>query len=238
MRHRRRVIIIPARGSSERLHKKNLVHIHGKPLLSYTIRKSQKWNKFDELYVNSEDDEILRCAEDLGAQTYRRPVALATGAAGVIDVVKEQITSMGLAGETIVGILLTTCPLCSIQDLEDAYQLFVKNGCKCPVVSVTKYEKAPEQAFVINDQGKLVPKFPEAYSLKSQYHQDAYRYNTGIIFSTAGVLMNQVDLIGDNAIPYVMPFERSIDIDYSYHVGLVEILLIHQEEGDLYNANI
>ena len=99
------------------------------------------------------------------------------------------------------------------------------------MVSVTKYEKSPEQALLINEQGRLYPKYPDQYTSRSQDHGHAYRYNTALIFNTAGAFAKQKDIVGLNSIPYVMPFERSIDIDYAYHIELVEILLKQQGKG-------
>jgi len=228
----KRIAIIPARGGSKRVPGKNLVEIHGKPLLAYTIETALKWNRFDEVYVNSENQAILMCGSKFGARTYKRPYELSIDKAKVLDVVKEQISTMRLNHDVVVGLLLPTCPLCSNTDLEAAYTLFTENEGKAAVVSVTEYEKAPEQALIINKDGLLSPKYPEQYSSKSQDHDYAYRYNTALIFNLAGSFLKQTDIIAKDSIPYIMPYDKSIDVDYDYQVKLIEILISHNKYND------
>jgi|ETNmetMinimDraft_20_1059909.scaffolds.fasta_scaffold45240_2 CMP-N-acetylneuraminic acid synthetase len=224
------IAIVPARSNSKRLRNKNVLEINKKPLIAYTIERALLWGDFDAIYINSEDDNILKIGEKYGAITYKRPIDLAFDTAKVIDVIKEQIHSMCLADDTIITILLPTCPLRTTDDLKAAYSLFVNNHRHNPVVSVTKYEKSPSQSFVINVKGHLVPLYPESYSSRSQDNRDAYRYNCGIIITTVGLFMGQDDIVGISSIPYVMPFYRSIDIDYDYQVPLVEMILRNQEK--------
>lgn len=221
----RRVAIIPARGGSKRVKEKNILKINGTPLLAYTINQAQAWARFDEIYVNSDDPDILECAKQYRATPYQRPKELAVDTAKVIDVIKEQIGSMGFAEDVDIAILLPTCPLRTVEDIEGAYRLFEKNQRTHPVVSMTEYEKAPEQAFFINEKGVLERKFPKGYSSRSQDHGPSFRYNTAIIITTAGMFMKQSDIVGDKCLPYIMPYERSIDIDYDYHVQLIELIV-------------
>lgn len=220
------IAIIPARGGSKRLPRKNLLPILGKPLLAYTLETAEGWGKFDRILVNSEDQEILHVAQQYGAEIYIRPESLSDDRAKVLAVVQEQIQTMKLDLETVVCILLPTCPLFSLEDLDGAFSLFLQGEGKSAVVSVTRYEKAPEQALIIDGQGRLSQKYPLAYSSKSQDHGTAYRYNTAIVFNTARGILAQEDIVGINSLAYKMPFERSIDIDYDYHVRVVEALLI------------
>ncbi|MBW2118560.1 MAG: acylneuraminate cytidylyltransferase family protein [Deltaproteobacteria bacterium] len=238
MTKRGNIAIIPAKGVSKRIKNKNLFDILGKPLLAYTIETCKRWGRFEEIYVNSEDPAIIQCAQDYGSQVYHRPVSLVVDSSKIIDVVKEQISTMGLGERSIVAILPPTCPLRTHEDLEEAYGLFLENDYRSPIVSVTRYEKPPEQALLVDHRGRLVPKYPERYTSNSQDFQDAYRYNTGIIFTTVGVLMKQNDIVGENAIPYIMPFKKSIDIDYPYHVELVKLIMKLDKEGRSQNAII
>lgn len=224
-----RIAIIPARGGSKRVKGKNILEINGVPLIAHTILQARDWGKFDSIFVNSDDASILECAEKYGATPYPRPASLATDTAKVIDVVKEQMRTMGLADDTAVCIMLPTCPLRTSEDIAQAYNLFESAQFKQPIVSMTEYEKAPEQAFFINAKGVLERKFPQNYSSRSQDHGSAYRYNTAIIFTSPKIFLEQADIVGEEAIPYIMPHERSIDIDYDYQVQLVKLLLAARE---------
>lgn len=238
MNKKRFIAIIPARGGSKRLPNKNLLKIQDKPLLAYTIESALKWGKFDEVYVNSEDQDILSCGKEYGAVPYLRPKELSSDKSKVLEVVKEQIITMNLTDDSIVALLLPTCPLRSDKDLEAAYNIFVNNGCKSAVVSVTKYEKAPEQALLIDKNGKLIPKYPEDYSSRSQDHGSVYRYNTALIFNSSGSFLKSDDIVGSGSIPYIMSFDNSIDIDYEYHIKLVKALMSYRLEMENSNVKI
>lgn len=229
MKKRRCLAIITARGGSKRVKGKNLLEINGKPLLWYTIEIAKKCSVIHEVYINSEDQQILNYADQCGAKTYRRPSHLAKDTSKVLEVLQEQIVSMELEADTLLCIMLPTCPLRNMEDMKKSFQIFEKNSFQVPVVSVTQYEKAPEQALIINNDGKLVPKFGNDYTSRSQDHKSAFRYNTAIIFTTAGLILKQNDIVGDGAIPYIMPLDRSIDIDYTDHVNLVESMLKFKE---------
>ncbi len=221
----KRIAIIPARGGSKRLKNKNILKIEGIPLIGYTIIAAQKWGKFDEIFVNSEDKLINTCAQEYGAIPYLRPVKLAGDNDKVIDVIKDQILSMKLMPSTEIAILLPTCPLRTSEDIENSYKLFTKHNFHHSVVSMSEYEKAPEQEFYINEDGILKPKFQKKYSSRSQDHIKHYRYNTAIIYTTVSLFLDQEDIVGMNSIPYVMPYDRSIDIDYDHHIKMVELIL-------------
>ena len=142
----------------------------------------------------------------------------------VLDVAKSQIKDIGLKEHDELALLLPTCPLRTCEDIRNAYNTFSNHGKERQVVSMTEYEKAPEQAFVV-DSGSLVRQFPSGYSSRSQDHSASYRYNTAIIFSTVKIFLEQSDIVGENSIPYIMPFERSIDIDYQYQMDMVECIM-------------
>lgn len=228
----KRIAIIPARGGSKRIIGKNLYMINGLPLIAHTIVAASAWGKFDHIYINSDEDKILDCAEQYGAEKYIRPYQLAVDTAKVIDVIKEQINTLALQDDIEIAILLPTCPLRTLEDIENTYKLFIENGSANSVISVTEYEKAPEQAFYINKQGALQRKFPGNYSSRSQDHSEAYRYNTAIIYTSAGLFRKHTDIVGSSSIPYIMPYERSIDIDYDYHIRMVELIMKQENCGD------
>jgi CMP-N-acetylneuraminic acid synthetase len=219
-----RIAIIPARGGSKRIIGKNLYNLCGLPLIAHTTQQAIEWGNFDKIYVNSDSNEILELAKKYGAIPYKRPEELAIDTAKVLDVIKEQIVSMQLDESDELVLLLPTCPLRNSDDIDSAYNIFIENKKQKQVVSVAEYEKAPEQSFIIRN-GVLTRQFPDGYSSRSQDHFASYRYNTAIIISTVKIFMHQEDIVGIDSIPYIMPFERSIDIDYQYQMSLVELIM-------------
>lgn len=219
--------LIPARGGSKRIKWKNLSVVNGKPLLSYAIEAAKNSRLFSRVFVNSDDDEILAEALKLGAEIYRRPVRLSHDTTFVIEVVQEMLDSLSFTDETVIGIMLPTCPLKTEYDIINAYELFLNKGGEIPVVSVSSYETPIQLAHFIGEDGRLKAVFPDNYkkSTRSTDHKTGYRYNEAIIFNTVKNLKFQRNLIGEKPFPFIMPPERSITLDYPYQLELVKILL-------------
>jgi CMP-N,N'-diacetyllegionaminic acid synthase len=223
---------IPARGGSQRIQNKNLALIAGKPLLAYTIEVAKNCGIFTEVLVNSDDEEILTAAAKLTATPYRRPKHFGGDRVFIIEVLQEMIGTLGLADADVLGILLPTCPLRSEADVLVAYQIFLEQGGEVPVVSVARYDTPIQLAQFIAADGRLDHVFPEDYrkSTRSTDHQDAYHYNEAIIFNSVKNLKSQHNLIGERPIPYVMPPERSIALDYPYQMEMVSLLLARHQK--------
>jgi len=219
------VVIIPAKGSSSRLPGKNIHLLNGKPLLVHTIETALAWKRSTQIYVNSEDEAILAVALEHGVCAYKRPNELSQGDVLAIDVIKEQLQTQQLEATRSVVVLQVTCPLRTVEDVENGFQLFEKHQRRIGVVSVGEFEKPPELSFNIDQEHRLERRFPKAFHLLTQKHAPAYRFNTGFVINTAGGFMAQPDTVGVAPLAYVMPPERSIDIDYPYQLHLAELLL-------------
>ncbi len=221
------IAVIPARGGSKRVKKKNLYPIEGKPLIAYTIEKATFCGVFHEVYVNSEDEEILRVSKEYGAIPYKRPSILAGDKVFIIEVLHDMIKSLKISEGTTVGILLPTAPLRTEEDILNAFRIFNETGGEAPVVSVSWYPTPIQLAQFITSDNHLEPVFPEDYrrSTRSTDHKKAYYFNEAVIFNSVKNIMSQKNLIGDKPIPYIMPPERSILIDYPFQLKLIEIIL-------------
>jgi CMP-N-acetylneuraminic acid synthetase len=223
--------VIPARGGSKRVQKKNLALLGGKSVLAYAVEVAKNCGIFKEVLVNSDDEEILAAAAKLTATPYRRPGHLGGDRVFIIEVIHEMISTLGLADADVLGILLPTCPLRTAGDIIGAYQLFLEHGGKAPVVSVAGYDTPIQLAQFIGADGRLDLVFPKDYrkSTRSTDHQNAYRYNEAIVFNSVKNFKNQHNLIGERPFPYVMPPERSVALDYPYQMELVKLLLARQQ---------
>jgi len=218
---------IPARRGSKRVPGKNLTLVNGRPLIAYTIETAIRSGIFDHVIVNSEDDQILMAAREYGAETYRRPVALASDTTYVIEIIQEMVRTLRLPDTAVMGVLFPTCPLRAVEDIAEAYQLFRANGGSTPVVSVTSYEYPIQLALDIGPDNRLEPAFPEDYRRSTRHndHKRMYRANFAIIFNIVGALRVQANLIGQRPIPYIMPQERAIDIDDPHQMWVVKTIL-------------
>jgi len=222
-----RYAVICARGGSTRVPRKNILPIAGKPMIAYTIDAARESGIFDRVIVNSEDREILEVAERCGAELYRRPAELATGTTFMIQVVQEMAETLGMADDDIVSVLFPTCPLRDASDIRGAYDAFVAAGGGTPLAAVAEYDYPIQVALQMNERGRLVPALGDAYRRSTRHndHPPAYRANYAVMFNTAGNLKRQTNLIGDEPIAYVMPIERSLDVDTPFQMEIARLLI-------------
>jgi CMP-N-acetylneuraminic acid synthetase len=222
--------LIPAKGGSTRLARKNVVELGGRPLLGWAIDAARDSGMMDRIVVSTEDDAIAGVARKLGVDVpFMRPPHLARDPAGVVDVALHALVTLREQGDdyrTLV-ILLPTCPYRSAEDICNAVNLFRQQNGKF-LMSVSRYEHTPFAAMGIGDDQILRPYFPEYIGKKSQEMPAALRANGAIhvldveAFERAGSYYAQ-PLIG-----YEMPWERSIDIDTAHDLRLAESLLVKQ----------
>jgi CMP-N,N'-diacetyllegionaminic acid synthase len=147
---------IPARAGSKRVKAKNLRLLNGKPLLSYSIECAIKAKVFDEVYVNSDSDEMLKLAESLGAKGYKRNVELAsdtaTGDEFTIDFILQE------KPDTLV-MINPVCPLVTADDIKDAIEKFQNSTCDtlitCESTQMQTFSQG--EAININSNEQLVP---------------------------------------------------------------------------------
>jgi CMP-N-acetylneuraminic acid synthetase len=221
--------VICARKGSKRLEKKNIMLVDGKPLIAYTIETAIASDVFSNVIVNSEDGEILAVAERYGAESYLRPQDLASDTTFVIDVVKEMVENYHFEDKVIIGILFPTCPLRNIEDIHNAFKIYKESGCEFPVVSVSPYEYPIHVALDITPDNRLKPIYRDDYKRSTRHndHKKMYHANYAVIFNNVGNLKRQNNLIGDSPIPYIMPPERSIDIDEPFQMKIVQALMLY-----------
>lgn len=116
-----RVCIIPARGGSRRIPRKNIKPFFGKPILAYSIAAAEHSDLFDRIIVSTDDDEIAGVAKAYGADVLRRPAEMARDEVGTQEVVKHAIRSLTFNGEAIIACVYATCPLIDPHDLCRAF---------------------------------------------------------------------------------------------------------------------
>lgn len=145
--------LIPARGGSKGIPKKNLFPIMAKPLLQYTFEAAKECGVLDQILISSEDDEILHFANLHGIDNrYRRPDELGRDSANTVDVVLDVIAWLGNLDEkpeTLV-LLQPTSPLRSAQDINKAVNRFYELGCNS-MVSVHKMTEHPYKSLHLKD---------------------------------------------------------------------------------------
>ena len=219
-----KICFIPARGGSKRLKGKNMAQFKGKSLVEHTILQAKECGLFDSIILSSDAPNILSVGEKMGIELHTRSEILSTDQVKIIEVLRSLIITRPISKESVICLLLTTCPLRAVDDIKGAFRTFETAGGKTPVVSVKKNE-TPVQLCWKNEGGVLKPLFPDEYSrtTRKQDHFDTFSYNDAIIFDIAGNFLEENrNLFGNNPIPYVMPWERSVPIDYEFQLKIVQ----------------
>lgn len=219
--------LIPAKGGSTRLARKNLRLLGGRPLLAWAAQAARESGIIDRLVVSTEDAEVASTARSLGIEVpFERPAALARDPAGVSDVALHALECLegeGAHFDTII-VLLPTCPLRAAEDVSGAYRVFRNHGA-CFVLSVSPFDHTPFAALSIGGDGRVSPVFPQYFGRKSQDLPAAHRPNGAVHVMDAAAFRTQRTYIGSPLFAYVMPPERSIDIDTELDLMLAEALV-------------
>jgi CMP-N-acetylneuraminic acid synthetase len=222
--------IIPARGGSKRLPKKNIMPLCEKPLIGWTIEASIKSNCFDEVIVSSDDDNIIEIAKKYGASVpFIRPKELASDTATSYDVVKHAVefykNELNKEFDFIV-ILQPTSPLRTAAHIQEAIKQRTDMNADA-IVSVCEVEHSPLWMNTLPDD-KSMNKFidDKIKNLRSQDLPKYYRLNGAIyIAKTDRFLQDRSVLFSNNIFAYIMNMEQSVDIDNKIDFALAEILM-------------
>ena len=219
--------MIPARGGSKRLPRKNLTELGGKPLIVHTIEAALECRLFDQVIVSTEDREIAQVAEQNGATVpYLRPAHLATDEARVVHVCIQMLDffeSKDCSYESMC-VLLPTSPLRNAEDIRGTYDRLMETGADF-AMAVTSYLYPPWQALVEED-GRLKPYWDaDIVSKKSQKIPPLWVDSGAVTFVRVDAFRIVRDFYGPNLVGYFIPPERAIDVDNAFQLHLARLLL-------------
>lgn len=219
---------IPAKAASTRLKKKNILPLAGKEMIYYAINNAQTSQLFEpnDIIVSTETKEIQDIAEKYGANIpYTRAEHLAHDPYGVVDVLLDFLEQFPKYKDyDSCCILLITAPLTIKEDILDSYAVYSQGNFNS-VMSVTPTEhSALRSVYVKNDL--IEPIHPEYIRKKSQELPASYRINGAVIWINLKVFLKEKTYFMNPWGAYIMPNERSVDIDnpvdYAYAKFLME----------------
>lgn len=220
--------IIPARGGSKGLPRKNIKMLGNKPLIFWTIEAALKAKSISKVILSTEDKEIA----DVCSQTdieipFMRPNSLAGDNSSAIDVYIYTINKLkkeNIYNQDEYVVLLPTVPFVSAKDIDNAINLFKKNDADS-VISTTKLDFPKEWIFDIENDSKLIGKVN--YDISSKNRQD-YKYsfipNGGIYVLKHSLVSKERTYYFKKTLSYEMPQERSVDIDTEFNFKFAEFL--------------
>ena len=205
--------IIPARGGSKRLPKKNIMQLSGKPLIGWSIEAAQKSKYVDRLIISTDDEEVIKVAKLFNCEVpFIRPVELAGDNSKTIDVVCHALNTVSEKYDIVI-LLQPTSPFRSASDIDNALVLFSNSNSQA-LVSACSTEHPPEWSFKLKSNLRLGNEFKKFTSNKrSQDFQKSYRLNGAIYIASIKRLLKDRSFFNSGTIIYAMSPYKSIDID-------------------------
>ncbi|WP_419875566.1 cytidylyltransferase domain-containing protein [Candidatus Pristimantibacillus sp. PTI5] len=222
MIHNKKILaLIPARGGSKGIPRKNIRVVQDKPLIAWTIDEARKSKYIDRVVLSSEDEEIIKVAAEWGCDIpFVRPLHLAEDDTPGIDPVLHAMDQ--LPEYDFVVLLQPTSPLRSVEDIDGAIEYcFSKKALCC--VSVCESSETPYWMYKVID-GNLQPLISnnEIKYVRRQDLPPIYILNGAIYIADCNWLKESKSFLADESIAYVMDSTRSLDIDNEIDFVLLE----------------
>ena len=209
------ICVIPARGGSKRIPRKNIKEFNGKPIIAYSIETALKSNCFEKVIVSTDDAEIAEVAKKYGAKVpFVRPDELSNDYAGTIPVIKHAIEWMEDNINPIehVCCLYATAPFIQSQTISKAYQQ-LKDLRADYCFSVTSFSFPIQRAIKIVQDNKVNMFYPENFNIRSQDLEEAYHDAGQFYWGKAQAFKDELPLFSEIATPYILPRYLVQDID-------------------------
>lgn len=219
------VAIIPARGGSKRIPKKNIKNFFGKPLIAYSIENALQSNLFDKVIVSTDDKKIAKIAISYGAEVpFIRPLELSDDFTGTQDVINHTLDYLDQNEQkyNYICTLYATAPLLQIEYLKEAYTKIVNSTAKY-CFSATSMPFPIQRTFKLNKNGRCEMFTPEYYTTRSQDLDEAYQDAGQFYWENRGVKSNEI-MFGKDSIPILLPRHLVQDIDTMEDWERVEIM--------------
>lgn len=221
--------IIPARGGSKGLPRKNIKLLNGLPLICYSIKAALASNLIDRVIVSTDDNEIASVAKNYGAEVpFMRSIELASDESMVVDTYLEAVDWVAKKNSILIKsfvALLPTAPLRTSKDIDDAVKIFKDKNANS-VISVVEAPFPLHWNRRITKEGLLENYSPEFNAVKNrQAFEKTYIPNGAVYVFQTEVLRSTREYYTNKTYPYLMPIERSVDIDSLLDFEWAEFLL-------------
>ena len=205
-----KIAIIPARGNSKRLPRKNILPLGGMPMLSYPVRAAIGSGIFDQVIVSTEDAEIASIAEKCGAMVHYRSKELAQDRSTMAQVCLSVLSEYSCHEFCC---LYATAVLITSDTIIQAYNDLHQHPKADYVMGVSKYNLPPVQALKYDEDGFLSYMWPEFRGVQSQFHPDLCVSNGSFVWADTKVFMREKTFYGTKLKGYLVSNEEMIDID-------------------------
>jgi len=232
------IAIIPARGGSKRIPKKNIKDFFGKPLIAYSIETALASKLFDKVVVTTDDEAIAKIAKAYGAEVpFLRPKELSGDFTGTDEVINHTIKYLKGRGEVFdyVCTIYATAPLLESKYLIEGFEK-LKNSDAINAFSSTSMPFPIQRTFKVNDSGRCEMFTSEHYMTRSQDLEEAYQDAGQFYWSKLGIISAEI-MFGKDSIPIILPRHLVQDIDTSEDWKRAELMYqaLNQNRYDEWN---
>lgn len=210
-----RLAVIPARGGSKRIPRKNIKPFCGKPMLAWSIEAALQSGCFDQVVVSTDDAEIADVARQHGAQVpFMRPPELADDHTGTTEVIAHAIGWFNGLGQapSEVCCIYATAPFVTPADLQQGRQVLAETGCDF-AFSVTSYAFPIQRAIRITPAGRVEMFNPEHFNTRSQDLEEAWHDAGQFYWGQAQAWLQNKVIFGSTSVPIKLPRHHVQDID-------------------------
>lgn len=222
----RRIAIIPARGGSKRLPRKNILPLGGRPILSWSVDAALQSGLFKRVCVSTDDSEISEVASRAGAEVLQRPEPLGSDSATVAEVCSYHLQALADCGETYdyLFCLYPTAPLRNAQDLCAIASIFDSKRDAIGVIGVSKFMHYPHQALRLGANGALQPFWPELVNLRGSDLPNLVAGNgSTYAIQVQSFMQTQSFLPATGLYAHCMDLLSSIDVDTRDEYELLQL---------------
>jgi len=210
-----KLALIPARGGSKRIPRKNIKPFAGKPIIAYAIAAAQQAGCFDQVIVSTDDDEIADVARQYGAAApFRRPPEVSNDTATTAAVIRHAIEWYAKEGADLshVCCIYAAAPFVQAADILAAYDLLTASDADY-CFPVTSFPSPIQRALKRHANGRLEMFYPEHLNTRSQDLPEAFHDAGQFYWGRAEAFQRGAPLFGPTAIPLILPRWRVQDID-------------------------
>lgn len=209
------IAIIPARGGSKRIPRKNIKEFCGKPMIAWSIEAAKASGLFDHIIVSTDDGEIAEIAQQCGAEVpFMRPVELSDDYVGTGAVIKHAVEwAINNFGELdFICTIYATAPFITPADLINGLALLMKSNAEI-AFTVTSFSFPIQRAIRITNEGRVAMFQPEHFHTRSQDLEHAYHDAGQFYWAKKDAVLSEISAFSDAAIPIILPRCQVQDID-------------------------
>jgi len=231
-----KLCVIPARGGSKRIPRKNVKLFNGKPMIAYSIEAAIQSGCFDKVIVSTDDLEIAEVAKQYGAEVpFVRPDELSNDHAGTLPVIKHAVEFFDnqKTQPTQVCCLYATAPFVTAKHIQKAYQQLIDTQAEY-CFTVTSFPFPIQRAIKISEKSRVEMFYPQYFNTRSQDLEEAFHDAGQFYWGTAQAFKLEKPIFSECASPYLLPRHLVQDIDTPEDLLRAELMhQVLQQTGEL-----